>query len=56
MWQSDKKVYLASFVVDMRKSIDGLGILVSEHLAHNPANGALYVFCNRQRNKVKILY
>jgi len=56
MWPSDKKVYLASFAVDMRKSIDGLSILVSSHLAQNPTDGALYVFCNRGRNKIKILY
>ena len=56
MWPSDKKVYLASFAVDMRKSIDGLSILVSSHLEQNPTDGALYVFCNRSRNKIKILY
>ncbi len=56
MWPSDKKVYLASFAVDMRKSIDGLSILVSSHLEQNPTDGALYVFCNRNRNKIKILY
>lgn len=56
MWPSDKKVYLANFSVDMRKSIDSLSILISDHLAYNPGDGALYVFCNRQRNKIKILY
>ena len=55
MWPSDKKVYLASFAVDMRKSIDGLSILVSSHLEQNPTDGALYVFCNRSRIKIKSL-
>ena len=52
----NKAVYLANFVVDMRKSIDGLSMLVSSHLQKSPGNGGLYVFFNRQRNKVKILY
>ena len=56
MWPSDQKVYLANFAVDMRKSIDSLSILVSSHLDQNPGDGALYVFSNRQRNKLKILY
>ena len=50
------KVYLAIGFTDMRKSINGLSILVSEHLALNPFSGHLFVFCNRKRNMVKILY
>jgi len=49
-------VYLASFSVDMRKSIDGLCLLVSGMLDKNPIEPALYVFCNKGRNKIKILY
>ncbi|MCP4552087.1 MAG: IS66 family insertion sequence element accessory protein TnpB [Bacteroidetes bacterium] len=40
----------------MRKSINGLSILVSEQLELNPFSGHLFVFCNRKRNMVKILY
>lgn len=40
----------------MRKSIDGLSILVSEILELDPLSGHLFVFCNRKRNIVKILY
>ncbi len=50
------KVYLAMGVTDMRKSINGLSILVSELLELNPFSGHLFVFCNRKRNMVKILY
>ena len=56
MWGLDRPVYLACEHVDMRKSIDGLSLLVSSHFIKNPADGALYVFCNRGRNKIKILY
>ncbi|WOG29907.1 IS66 family insertion sequence element accessory protein TnpB [Endozoicomonas sp. 8E] len=49
-------VYLATGVTDMRKSIDGLAVIVSECLALNPLSGSLFVFCNRQRDKIKILH
>jgi transposase len=40
----------------MRKSIDGLSLLVQQELKHNPKQAALFVFFNRHRNKVKVLY
>jgi len=49
-------VYLASGPTDMRKSINGLSILVEDALLLNPLSSQLFVFCNRQRNKLKILY
>ncbi len=49
-------VYLGLGSTDMRKSINGLSILVQEHLEMNPLSGHLFVFCNRRRNMVKILY
>lgn len=53
---SNIRVYLAMGITDMRKSIDGLSILVSEHLELDPFSGHLFVFCNRRRNMIKILY
>ena len=49
-------VYLCREVVDMRKSINGLSILVEEGLGLDPFAERLYVFVNRKRDKVKILY
>jgi transposase len=40
----------------MRKSINGLSVLVEEVLAQDPFSAQLFVFCNRKRDKVKILY
>lgn len=48
-------IFMCRSPVDMRKSIDGLAMLV-ESFAHSPANGSLYVFFNRLRDKIKILY
>jgi len=52
----DVEVYLCREVVDMRKSINGLSILVEQTLALDPFRPHLFVFCNRKRDKIKILY
>lgn len=49
-------VYLARGSTDLRKSIDGLAILVKEEFDLDPFSPNLFVFCNRQRDKLKILY
>ena len=53
---ADGSVYVAVGSTDMRKSINGLSILVEQALDLNPFSGDLFVFCNRMRNIVKILY
>ena len=53
---SHLKVYLAPGFTDMRKSIDGLALIVSEVQALNPLSESLFVFCNRARDKLKILH
>ena len=50
------RVYLAPGYTDMRKSINGLSIMVESVLERDPFSGYLFVFCNRRRNMVKILY
>ena len=47
------QVYLCRDPIDFRKSIDGLSVLVEQALELNPFGSALYVFVNRQRNKIK---
>src|SRR5262245_63058967 len=49
-------IYLARGATDMRKSIDGLAAVTKEVLAHDPMSGHLFVFCNRRRDRIKILY
>lgn len=51
----DQKVYLAGGVTDLRKSIDGLAVLVKEVYDLDPFSPCLFVFCNRQRDKLKVL-
>lgn len=50
------EVYLYRGVVDMRKSIDGLSAIVEQELGLSPFKAALFVFCNRRRDKIKVLY
>jgi transposase len=49
-------VYLACGHTDLRKSIDGLAALVSQVFALDLFSSSLFVFCNRGRDKLKILY
>jgi transposase len=53
---SHTRVFLAAGVTDMRKSIDGLSVLVVDELESDPLSSHLFVFCNRLRDKLKILY
>lgn len=50
-----ERVYLACGSTDLRKSIDGLAVLIKEGFALDPFSPCLFVFCNRQRDKLKIL-
>lgn len=52
----NKKLYLYLPPTDMRKSIDTLCVLVADVLAMDPASGHLFLFHNRQSNKLKVLY
>lgn len=50
------QVYLCCLPVDFRKQIDGLAALVESELELNLFGDALFVFANRQRSRMKILY
>jgi transposase len=50
------RVYLATKPADMRKSFDGLAALASTSLALDPLSGHLFVFVNKRRDRIKILY
>jgi transposase len=50
------RIYLARGSTDMRKAIDGLEAVTRLTLSRDAFSGDLFVFCNRRRNQIKILY
>lgn len=50
------RVYLCLSACDMRRSFDGLHVLVRDHLQLDPLAGHLYLFANKRRDRLKILY
>ena len=50
------KIHLCTQPTDMRRGFDGLGGMVTSLLEQDPLSGHLFVFRNRNRDKLKILY
>ena len=50
------QVYVSITPIDMRKSINGLSVLVTQAFKDDPQSGHLFIFFNRCRDKVKIIY
>ena len=50
-----KQIYLACGHTDMRKSINGLSAIVQAGFNLDPFSRSLFVFCNRNRDRLKIL-
>jgi transposase len=56
MMPGELPILVARDPVDMRKNFDGLCIIIQKFLQKDPMKATLYVFFNRQRDKIKILY
>ena len=52
---ADAEIYVYIEPVDMRKNIDGLIYLLVDQFNQEPQSNAFFVFCNRKRDKVKLL-
>ena len=50
------RVYLCTTATDMRKGFDGLHTLVVQVFERDPLDGHLFLFINRRRDRVKILW
>jgi transposase len=49
-------IFLATAPVDMRRSFDGLAELVRQFLGQDPTSGALFVFFNKRRDRLKLVW
>ena len=56
MFVAPSDIYLHLDAVDFRKSINGLIVVVEQQLELSPFMDALFVFSNKKRDKLKILY
>lgn len=54
--QDIKHIYLSNTYTDMRKSIDGLSLIVSMSYGLDVMDGSLFIFTNKARNRMKMLY
>jgi transposase len=50
------RIFIASGTTDLRKGFDGLCGLVSNQLKQDPLSGTLFLFVNRRRDRLKVLY
>ena len=50
------RVFVAVPPADLRKGYDGLARLAQDVVKEDPLSGHLFVFANRKRNRIKILY
>ena len=50
------RIYLAAGATDMRKGFEGLYGLARDRLLCEPLSGHVFLFCNAQRNRLKLLF
>lgn len=55
-FSSSLKIYLCVEPTDMRKAFNGLYAIAKHELKRNPMDGSLFLFANRRRDRVKLLY
>ena len=56
LFQDVPRVYLHREPVDFRKAINGLVVIIEPGMALSPYTDAVFVFCNRRRDKLKVIY
>lgn len=56
MFVDVNEIYLYRDPVDFRKATNGLALIVEQQMQISPFVDALFVFCNKSRDKLKVLY
>jgi transposase len=50
------RIFVCAEPQDMRRSFDGLSLAAQQHLGEEPRDGALFVFVNKRKNRLKLLW
>jgi len=50
------RIFVCAEPVDLRRGFDGLALIARQTLEQDPRSGALFVFVNRRRNRLKALW
>ena len=53
---SKVRIFVRPGATDFRKQINGLGILVQDDMELDPLSSNFFLFCNKRRNRLKVLY
>lgn len=56
MIPSDVRILVCTEPQDMRRSFDGLCLVVEQYVGADPKSGALFVFTNKRKNRLKVLW
>ena len=56
MIPSTTRIFVCLEPQDMRRGFDGLALAAQQQLGEDPQSGALFVFCNRRKNRLKVLW
>lgn len=52
---SGKEIYLVCGITDTRNGLDGLAVIANLRSAGDSFESAMFIFCSRSRNRVKII-
>jgi len=55
-FSSNLRYFLCCMTVDMRNGFDGLAGIVRNHLKNDPISGDVFIFINKKRSHIKLLY
>jgi len=53
---SRTKIFIRSGNTDLRKAVNGLSVIIQETMKQDPLSGSVYLFCNRDRKLIKVVY
>ena len=56
MIPSTTRIFVCREPQDMRRGFDGLALAAKEQLGEDPQSGALFIFTNKRRNRLRVLW